>query len=249
MVGREGIRRASDKTVVEVHGGEAPSEEHPEEGVCEKTDCMKVGWGGHVGMEAEEGRLDARRDARLGRHSRSGHADSAKKGDHREATLRTCGRKLHRERNLRAGNVWKACLSMSSLHGDVYGIDEPRHGDLVRRLSGVMIAVGASGVVGVAGDVWSPDRMDVTHALREIGGGAGINREGAGAAGGNGGADERRKELRPRLSWTDSSRVGEVGKREKHTQRKQMYSPREREDPEQKRGRQRQERGMKSLDP
>ena len=69
----------SDKTVVEVHGELAPSEEFPEEGVCERSDCMKVEQGGHVGMEAETCMFDVRRDMRLGRHSRSGHKDSATK--------------------------------------------------------------------------------------------------------------------------------------------------------------------------
>ena len=224
----------SDKTAVEVHGGQAVSGEFPEEGVCEKIDCMKVGRGEHVGMEAEVGRL--------GRHSRLGHADSAKKGDHGEATISIYAGKSYHERNLRAGNVWKVCLSVSSQHGDVYEIDEPRHADLVQRLSGVMIAVEASAVVG---DVWSPDRMDVIHALRVIGD-AGANTEDAGAAGGNGEVGGRRRESRPKSNWTDSNRAGEVGKREKHTQRKQMCLPREREDPEQKRGRQRQEKGMKN---
>jgi hypothetical protein len=85
---------------MEVHGGQVPWEECPE-GVREKTDCMKVGRGGHVGTGAEVGRLGAR----LGRHSRSGHADSEKKGDHREATIRIYARRMHQERNLRAGNV------------------------------------------------------------------------------------------------------------------------------------------------
>jgi hypothetical protein len=133
---------------------------------------------------------------------------------------------------------------MSSPHGDVYGIDEPRHADSDRRLSGVMIAVEASVVVGMGADVWSPGRMDAIHALRVIGGaaavGAGTNTEDAEVVGGNGGFDERRKGLRPKLNWIDSSHVGEVGKWEKRTQRKQMYSPKERVDPEQKRGRQKQ---------
>ena len=209
---------------------------------------MKVGRGGHVETEVEVGKLDVRGDARLGRHSRSGHADSAKKGDDGGATMRIYARKLYQERNLRVGNVRKVCLSMSSLHGDVYGIDEPRHADLVRRLSGVMIAVEAS---AVAADVWNPDRMDVTHALRVIGGAAvdvGTSTEDAGVVGGNGEFDERRKESRPKLNWTDSNHAGEVGKWEKHTQRKQTYSPKEREDPEQKRGHQRQERDMKNSD-
>ena len=69
LIGREDIQRASDKTVVEVHGGQVPSEEFPKEGVCGKADYMKAGRGGHVEMEAEADRLNVR----LGRHSRSGH--------------------------------------------------------------------------------------------------------------------------------------------------------------------------------
>ena len=231
---------------MEVHGGQAPSEEFPEEGVCEKGDCIKVGRGGRAGMEAEVGRFDVRRDARSGRHSGSGHADSATKGDHGEATMRIYCGKPHQEENLRAEDVWKACLSVSSLHGDVYGIDEAHHADLDRRLNGVMIGVVvASAVVEVAADVWSPDRMDAIHD-GDAAVGAGTSTEDAEVVGGNGGFDERRRELRPKLNWIDSNRVGEVGKWGKHTQRKQMYSPREREDPEQKRGHQRQENGMKS---
>ena len=69
----------SDKTVVEGHGEPAPSEEFPEEGVCERSDCMKVRQGGHVGMEAETCTFDVRRDTRSGRHSRPVHTDSATK--------------------------------------------------------------------------------------------------------------------------------------------------------------------------
>ena len=134
---------------------------------------------------------------------------------------------------------------MSSSHGGVYGIDEPRHGDLVQRLSGVMIAVEAS-VVEVAADGGSLGHMNMIHALEVIGDAVGTDTEVAEDAGENGGFDERRKELRPKLNWTDSSRVGEVGKWEKDTQRKQMHSPREREDPEQRKGRRRQESGMKN---
>lgn len=64
LIGREDIRRASDKTTVGVHGVQAPSNEFPE-GVGEGVDCMKVGRGGHVETEAEAGRLS--------KHSRSGH--------------------------------------------------------------------------------------------------------------------------------------------------------------------------------
>lgn len=73
LIGREDIRGASDKTTVGVHGGQAPSEEFPEEGVCERVDCMKAGRGGHVETEAEVGSL--------GRHSRSGQADLESKRD------------------------------------------------------------------------------------------------------------------------------------------------------------------------
>ena len=38
LIGREDIRRASDKTEVGVHGGQVPLEGPPEEGGCEKTD-------------------------------------------------------------------------------------------------------------------------------------------------------------------------------------------------------------------
>jgi len=220
----------------------APSEEFPEEGVCEKSDCMKVGRGRHVGMEAGAGVFDVKRDTRSGRHSRSGHTDSATKRDHGEATMRIHGRKItprEKQKNLRAGDVWKVCSSMSSLYRDVYGIDEAHHAGLVRRLNGVMIAVEA------AADVWSPDRMDVIH-VGDAAVGAGTSTEDVGVVGGNGGFDERRRELRPKLNWIDSNRVGEVGKWGKHTQRKQMYSPEERDDPERKRGRKRQENGMKS---
>ena len=144
------------------------------------------------------------------------------------------------EKNLRASDVWKVYLSMSSLHGDVCGIDEAHHAGLVWRLNGVMIAV-----VKVAADVWSPDRMDVIHG-GEAAVGAGTSTEDAGVVGGNRGFDERRGELTPKLNWIDSNRVGEVGKWGKHTQRKSMYSPGEREDAEQKKGRKRQENGMKS---
>lgn len=79
LIGREDIRHVSDKMVVEAHGGEALSKEfREEEDECERAGCMKVGWGGHVGIEAEAGRLGVR----LGRHSRSGHGDlEAKKDD------------------------------------------------------------------------------------------------------------------------------------------------------------------------
>lgn len=47
--------------------------------MCEKTDCMKVGRGGHVGMEEEAGRLGGRKGVRLGRHSGSGHGKKERK--------------------------------------------------------------------------------------------------------------------------------------------------------------------------
>ena len=80
----------------------APSEEFPE-GVCEKSDCMKVGRGRHVGMEAGAGMFDVKRDTRSGRHSRSGHADSATKRDHGEATMRIHGRKIMPREKLMCG--------------------------------------------------------------------------------------------------------------------------------------------------
>ena len=79
--------------------------------------------------------------------------------------------------------------------------------------------------------------------------GAGTSTEDAGVVGENGGFDEGRKGLRPRLNWTDSNRVEEVGKRGKDTQRKQMHSPRGREDPEQGGDHRKQENGTESLDP
>lgn len=141
---------------------------------------------------------------------------------------------------------------MSSFHGAVFEIDEPRHADLGRRLNGVLIAVVAFAVVVVAVDARSPGHKDMIHALGVAGGagvGAEINTEDAGVVGENGRFDGRRKGLRRKLSWTDSNLAWEVGKLEKDTQRTQMYSPREREDPEQKRGRREQESGMRNLDP
>ena len=41
---------------------------------------------------------------------------------------------------------------------------------------------------------------------------AGTSTEDVGVVGGNGGFDERRRELRPKLNWINSNRVGEVGK-------------------------------------
>ena len=40
---------------------------------------MKVGRGGHVGMEEEAGRLGGRKGVRLGRHSGSGHGKKERK--------------------------------------------------------------------------------------------------------------------------------------------------------------------------
>lgn len=138
------------------------------------------------------------------------------------------------------------CLSISRLHGDVYGIDESRHADSVRRLSGVI----AAAVVVVVLDVWSPGHIDMVYALGvagDVAAGAGTDTEDAEVAGENEGFGERRRELRPRSNWIDSNRVGRVGK---YTQKKQKkHSRREREDPEQKRERRRQENGMESLDP
>jgi len=141
---------------------------------------------------------------------------------------------------------------MSSPNGDVCGIDEPRHGGLVRRLSGAKIVVEASVMVVVAADVWIPGHRGMIHALAVVGDAAvdaGTNTENAGAVAENGGFDERRRELRPRLNWTDSNHVGEVDRQVKHTQRMQMYSPKGREGPGLKRGHQRQESGRKNLDP
>lgn len=70
LIGREGIRGGSDKMMEEVHGEQTPWEEFPEEGAGEKTDCMEVGRGGGVEMEAEGDRMDVR----LGKHSGSGQA-------------------------------------------------------------------------------------------------------------------------------------------------------------------------------
>ena len=103
---------------------------------------MKVGRGGHVGMEEEAGRLGGRKGVRLGRHSGSGHGKKERRP--RGGNCEDYAEELHQERNLRAGNVLKVCLSMSSPHGGVYGIDEPRHADLDRRLSGAMIVGEAS---------------------------------------------------------------------------------------------------------
>jgi len=102
--------------------------------------------------------------------------------------------------NLRAGNVWTVCLSMSNPNGVVYGIDEARHGDSVQRLGGVTIAVEASEMVAAA-DAWSLGHRDMADASTVTGGvvGAGASTGDAEVVAGNGGFDEGRKESRPRL--------------------------------------------------
>lgn len=223
LIDRMGIRRASDKTVVGAHGGQVPLEGFPGEDGCEKTDCTRMGRGSHVEVEMEVGvgRMDVRRDMRLGRYSRSERGGSeAKKVDHGEANMRIYAEKLDQESNLRVGNVWEVCLSMSSQNEGVCGIDEARHADLVQRLGGVMEAS-----VVAAADVWSPGHMDMGRAWTVIGGvaaDAGTGTADVGVVAENGVFDGRRKELRPRSNWTDSNRAGWVGKREKRTQRKQM---------------------------
>jgi hypothetical protein len=201
------IRHGSDKTVVGAH---ALSGSLPEEGGDEKADCTRVGRGGHAGME-EEGRVGVG----LGRHSGSEHENpEAKKEDHGETDMRIYAENLHQGRNLRAGNAWNVCLSMSNLNGGVCGIDEPRHADLVQRLGGVMIAVVASAVVAAA-DLWSLGHMNMAPASGVTGGvaaGAGTSTGGAEVVGGNGEIGGRRTGSRPRLSWTDSSHVGGVGR-------------------------------------
>ena len=165
--------------------------------------------------------------------------------------MRNYAQKSYQERNLRAGNVWKACLSMWNSHGVVFEIDEHRHADLCRRLSGVMIVVVAFAVVAAV-DARGPCHTDTTHASGAVGDagvGVGINTEDAEVVGESGRSGERRKGSRRKLSWTDSNQVWGAGRLEKHTQKKQMYSPGEREDPEQKRGRREQESGMRNLDP
>ena len=198
-------------------------------------------------MEVGAGRLCVR-DVGLGRQSGSGRANL--EGDHGEADMRNYTQKSYQEKNLRVGSVWKSCLSMSSSHGVVFEIDEPRHADLRRRLSGVMVVAFAMLVVAVGAR--GPCHTDTIHAsgvMGDAGVGVGINTVDAGAVGENGRSGERRKESRRKLSWSDSNQVWGAGKLEKHTQRKQMYSPGEQEDPEQKRGRREQESGMRNLDP
>lgn len=70
LIGKKDIRRVSDKKVVEVHGGQAPSEGSPEGDGCWGTDCMRVGRGGHAGMKEGVDKADARRGMGLGRYSR-----------------------------------------------------------------------------------------------------------------------------------------------------------------------------------
>ena len=228
LIGRGDIQHASDKTMEEVHGGQAPSEEFPEGGVREMTDCMKVGREGRVEVGAEGGRLDVR----LGMHSRSG-LEETKEG-HGEGNMRIYDKKPYQEGNLRAGNVWKVCLSMSSLSEGVYGNDEPRHGNQVRRLNGVMVVVEAFAVVAEE-DARCRGHMDKMHALTAVGDavvGSVTNIGDAGVAE-NEAFDERRKELRPKPSWSGSNHVWGVDSWEKDTQRKQAYSLRVREVPEQ----------------
>lgn len=136
---------------------------------------------------------------------------------------------------------------MSNPNGGVYGSDEPRHEGSGRRLSGVMIVVEAS-VVVVGVGVKNRGHKDTVYALTAIGGAAAASTEGAGVVGGNEVLDERKKELRPRSNLSDSSCSGEVGNWTGDTQKKQVYSPRELEVPDQKRGRRKQEGGRKNLD-
>ena len=110
-----------------------------------------------------------------------------------------------------------------------------------------MIAAEASAVV--VADVGNPGHRNRAGAWTVIAVDAGTDTEGAGVVGESGAFGGRRRELRPRSNWTDSNHAGGVGKWEKRTQREQMWSPKRWEGPEQKRGRQRQESGRKSLDP
>lgn len=103
LIGREGIRSGSDKRMGEVHGGQAPWEEFPEEDGDEMTGCMKVGRGGHVEVGAEGDSLDVR----LGKHARSGDASSeAKKEDHGEANVRILWLKITSKARL----TWGECV-------------------------------------------------------------------------------------------------------------------------------------------
>ena len=104
LIGRWDIQHASDKTMAEVHGGQAPSEEFPEGGVREMTDCMKVGREGRVEVEAEGGRLDVR----LGMHSRSG-LEGTKEG-HGEGNMRIYDKKPYQEGKLTCGECVEGVL-------------------------------------------------------------------------------------------------------------------------------------------
>lgn len=109
LTDREDIRHATDKTVVGVRGGEVLSEEIPK-GVGEKTDCMKVGQGGHAEMEVEAGRLDVR-DVDLGRQAGSGHTNSeAGKGDRGEGRYEDLGQKIVSREELTCGECVEGVL-------------------------------------------------------------------------------------------------------------------------------------------
>ena len=108
---------------------------------------------------------------------------------------------------------------MSNRNGGVCGSDEPRHGNLDRRLSGGVIVVEASGVVA-GQDGWVLDHTDRAHSLRVFGAAAGANTEGVVVVGENEGQDERWKELKRKLSLSDSSRLGRVDSWGKDTQQK-----------------------------
>lgn len=150
-----------------------------------------------------------------------------------------------------AGNVRKVCLSMSNLSGGVCEKDGARHGDFDRRLSGVVIVVEASAmVVGVDGR--NPAHMNMIRASGVIGDvavGAAVKIEDVGVVAENEVFDERRKELRLRLSWSGSNPLGEVDNWAKGTQKKQECSPKEQEVPGQNRDRREEESGRKNLDP
>lgn len=114
---------------------------------------------------------------------------------------------------------------MSNPNGGVYWSDEPRHGDLGRRLSGVMTVVEASALVAGV-DARIRGHMDMVYALTVIGdaaAGAAASTEDVGVVAGNGDFDERRKELKPRWNLNDSSHLEEVGNWAKETQKKQAY--------------------------
>ena len=120
----------------------------------------------------------------------------------RDASMRVYAEKSHQGDNLRAGSVWKVRLSMSNPNEVVCGIDEARHGDLVQRLGGAMIAVEASVVAVGAADGWCLGHRDMLDASTVIGDvvDVGTSTEGAGVVVENGGFDEGRKESRPRLN-------------------------------------------------